>query len=168
MNALDLSNLTPSDAVVALRSYPRRYRAALAPVDDDESIEELAARVGPDGHSAVELATDTVRTWTVLGQALHQLLVADTPVIHPAVLDASQRHWDAPVVETVDSVLEQLGDGAGELADEIERMSAEQWKRRATAAGGASVGALDLAREAVRVGHDNLAAVERTLAALRR
>ena len=102
-------------------------------------------------------------------QALHQVLVADTPVIHPAVLDASQRHWEAPVVETVDSVLEQLGDGAGlaRRRDRPDLAGASGTAGRPPPAAPRSV-ALDLVREAVRVGHDNLGAVERTLAALPR
>ncbi len=165
---IDLSKLSPNDAVVALRSYPRRYRGALAPIEDDESIEELAQQVGPEGRSAVELAADTVRTWSVLGEALRRIQVDDTPVVHGAVVDPAQRHWETPVHETVPSVLEQLDDGAVQLADAADLVSGEQWLRRADVAGGGSVTAFDVVREAVRVGHENLAAIERTLSALRR
>ena len=70
--------------------------------------------------------------------------------------------------ETVASVLDQLDDEAVALADAVDDVSGDQWTRAADVAGGGTVGALDVVREAVRVGHDDLTAVERTLAALRR
>lgn len=165
---IDTSSISPNDAVTALRSYPRRFRSALAPIADDESIEELGQQVGPDGESAVELTADAVRTWTVLREALRQIQVSDTPVVHAAVVDPLRRQWEAPVRETVASVLEQLDDEAAAIAETVAAVPGDQWTRTANVAGGGSVTALDVAREAVRVGHDQLAAVERTLAALRR
>ena len=58
-------------------------------------------QVGPDGQSAVEITADVVRTWTVLREALRQIQVSDTPVVHAAVVDPSERHWESPVRETV-------------------------------------------------------------------
>jgi hypothetical protein len=165
---IDLTNLSPNDAVAALRSYPRRFRSALAPVAEDEGLEDLAQQVGPDGQSAVELTADLVRTWTVLREALRQIQVADTPVVHAAVIDASQRHWEAPVSESVAGVLELLDDKATALADDVAAVPSHQWGRSAEVAGGGTVTALEVAREAVGAGHDQLVAVERTLAALRR
>lgn len=164
----DTSSISPNDAVTALRSYPRRYRSALAPIADDESIEELGQRVGPDGESAVGLTAGAVRTWTVLREALRQIQVSDTPVVHAAVVDPRQRQWEAPVRESVASVLEQLDDEAAAFADAVAAVPGDQWTRTASVAGGGTVTALDVAREAVRVGHDQLGAIERTLAALRR
>ena len=34
---------------VTMRSLPRRFRAALGPIGDEEEAAEVAARVGPDG-----------------------------------------------------------------------------------------------------------------------
>ena len=83
----DTSSISPNDAVTALRSYPRRFRSALSPIDGDESIEELGQQVGPDGESAVDQTAHVVRTWTVLREALRQIQVNDTPVVHGAVID---------------------------------------------------------------------------------
>jgi hypothetical protein len=166
--AIDLSKLLPGDAVAALRSYPRRYRSALSPIDDDESIEEIGLRAGPDGRSAVEVAADTARSWALQREALRQIQLDGDPVLHKGVVDASERQWQSPVHETVASVLEQLDDGATELADAVGSLSTDDWQRRVTVAGGPSVTALDVVREAVRVGHDNLGDVERTLDAVRR
>ncbi len=165
---IDLSRMSPNDAVAALRSYPRRFRSVLAPIADDENIEEMAQQAGPDGQSAVEITADVVRTWTVLHEALRQIQVADTPVVHAAVLDPFQRQWEAPVRDTVASVLAHLEDEATSFADDVASTATGEWTRTADVAGGGSVTALDVVREAVRVGHDDLEAVERTLASLRR
>ena len=168
MSSYDLSSLPPADAIVALRSFPRRYRGALRPLDDDESIDELAQRIGPDELSAVDLIVDTVRTWTLQREALHQIRLAATPVVHPAVVDPSRRDWGASVHESLPDALHQIDDRAAALADEAARFSANDWTRSGAAAGGGSVSALDVVRAAVRTGRDNLVAAERALEAHRR
>jgi hypothetical protein len=159
-------HLSPADAAVAMRSWPRRYRAALAPIDDDQ-VAELALRLGPDGVSALDLAADTVRTWTLLDRALHEIRFSDAPTLHPAVADSAARTWDSPASETIESIIEQIDDVAGSLADAIESMPADDWSRTAPVAGGGSIAAIDVAREAVLVGSDNLRAIERTIDAVR-
>lgn len=159
------SPILPADAVVAMRSWPRRYRAALLPVDDEETIERTG-RMGPQGVSALDLATDSVRTWALLGRALHDITIADSPVLHPAVTDPAARHWEASVHEPLQSILDQIDDGAAALADAFADLPAADWKRTAIAAGGVQVSALDIAAEAVRVGTDNLRQIESVLAAL--
>ncbi|MCU0311219.1 MAG: hypothetical protein MUE36_09770 [Acidimicrobiales bacterium] len=168
MSSYDLSSLPPADAVVALRSFPRRYRSALRPLDDDESVDELAQRLGPDGQSAVELVVDAVRTWALQREALHQIRLAATPLLHAAVVDPAHRTWDASVHESLADALDQVDDHASELADEAARFSANDWTRRGTIAGSGTAGALDVVRAAVRVGRDNLVAAERALDAQRR
>ena len=165
---IDLSRLGPGDAVAALRSYPRRFRSAFAPVDDDESVEEIAQRMGPDGESALDVATDLVRTWTVLREALRRIQVDDEPVVHAGVVDPSERHWDQPPHGSVVAVLDQLDEAASQVADAVAGVPGDQWERAGRVAGGGTVTALDVAREAVQVGHDALGAAERTLAAVRR
>ena len=66
MSSLDLSRLSAGDAEVALRSFGRRYRAELHPVGDDDRIDEIATRVGPDGESALDVVSDVTRTLGLL------------------------------------------------------------------------------------------------------
>ena len=160
------SPILPADAVVAMRSWPRRYRAALLPVDDDETIER-AGQLGPQGVSALDLVTDTARTWALLGRALHDITISDSPVLHPAVTDPAARHWEASVHDPLLSILDQIDDGAAALADAFAELPAADWKRSATTAGGTAVSALDIAAEAVRVGADNLRQIESVLASLK-
>lgn len=166
--SIDLTRLSPNDAATALRSYPRRFRSAFAPVDDDENLEETARAEGPDGVSAISAASDTVRTWQMLGEALRQIRVADTPIVARAVIDPAERDWETPGPDTVAEVLALLDEGAIALADAAGAMAGDQWTRSADVSEGGSVTAIDVVKEAVRVGHDGLEQVERTLAAVRR
>jgi hypothetical protein len=166
MTRAEYSSITPSDAQVALRSYPRRY-AALLGEPGTEIAESAAQQLGPDGVSALELAIDSIRTWTLLGRALHQIELTESPVLHPAVADPELRHWDQPTREDILSVNEQISDGAVELADTIASMHGGRWSRTGITAGGGSITAMSIVQEAVRVGADNLRRIERTLAALR-
>jgi hypothetical protein len=165
MAPIDLSTLSPAGAAIAMRTWPRRYRAALAPLDDDR-IEERAHQLGLDGGDAVDVATDSVRTWAILERALHEIRFSKAPVLHPAVTEPSARRWDAPAHDPLESVLEQISDGASSMADAIEATPVEDWGRTAPSAGGGEISALDVAREAVRVGTENLRRIEQTLAAL--
>jgi hypothetical protein len=165
---LDVSRLTPEDGLVALASFPRRYRGELAPVKDDDRADEMAARYGPKGISALDVVSDVTRTWGLLGHELRRVQTQDDPTLHPATFDASARHWDTPAPDTIDEALVLLGAEADDLADAIRTYpTAQDWARPATVAGGRAVPALDLVREAVRVGADGLGEVTDTLAAVR-
>jgi acyl-CoA reductase-like NAD-dependent aldehyde dehydrogenase len=167
MSDIDLSRLAPSDAVAALRSYPRRYRGLLRPVDDDD-VTEVAHRIGPDGRSSIEIVSDVTRTFVVLGEALHQINVNPTPVVHAAVVDPAERQWDTPPPEELDDALTMFADEANALAEAVSRVATDAWTRTGTAAGtGAVISAIDVVREAVRVGRAGLTDIERTLDAVR-
>lgn len=167
MSELDLTRLAPSDASAALRSYPRRYRAALLPIGDDDVV-ELAHRIGPEGRSSIEVLSDVTRTLVVLREALHQISVNPTPVLHAAVVDPTERQWDTPPPDDLDDALTLFADEATAMAAAIDGESAEGWTRTGTIAGSdASVSAIDVARDAVRVGRTGLTTIERTLAAVR-
>jgi hypothetical protein len=168
MPALDLSRLAPGDAAAAMRSYPRRYRGAVQPMSDDEDIDELAQRVGPDGRSAIDIVSDVTRTWVVLREGLRQITVADTPVLHPAVVDPAQRQWEMPPPDSVDETLALFTDEAQAFAEAVDHVSAPSWSRSGSVPRGERVTALDLAREAVQVGRDGLTALEAALRAARR
>jgi hypothetical protein len=169
MTGPDLSRLSPQDALVAFRSYPRRYAAEVEGFVGDDSPDELAARVGPDGISAMQVISDVTRTWGVLGGALQQVLRHDDAVLHPAITDRRQRHWDSPPPDRLADALDLLHHEADTLADDIESVhNAGDWSRSAAVAGGGSVTALDLVKDAVGVGAEGLAQVRAVLAAVRR
>ena len=168
MSPLDLSRLSAGDAEVALRTFGRRYRAELHPVGDDDRIDEIASRLGPDGESALDVVSDVTRTLGLLGSEIHRTLTLDQPVLHPAVADASLRHWEVPPPASVDEALTLLDHELDAVLDTMGAAgNADDWTRTGTVAGGGTRSALDLLKEAVRVGADGVDRVRVVLASVR-
>ncbi len=167
MAELDTSRLSPADAAVTMRSLPRRFRAALGSIGDEEEAAEVAARVGPDGHSALDHLAQVVGALSLIERALDQVLVSDAPTLHPATVDRQARSWEPPAERGLEPTLDQLADTAERMADRIERAGADGWSRTGAVAGGRSVTALDLVREAVATAIGHLREAERTMAAVK-
>jgi hypothetical protein len=158
----------PRDAVVALRSLGRRWRALFAGLGEDETPDDLAHRPGADGQCALDHALHATRAISLLGRAVEQALVDDDAVLHPAVVDASQRVWVPQPTATVDDVLAELVHEADRLADRVEHVPAQQWQRRARVAGqDADVGPLEVLWDAVDTSVADLKAAEATLREVR-
>ena len=166
MSTNDFPSASPGDAVIAVRSFPRRYRQSLLPADEPV-FEAQALQLGPDGVSAVEIAADTLRTWLIQREALRQTQRSDFPLFHPAVVDPVARQWQTPMHETCARVLDQLDELADDLAAEMDSISGDQWNRSGTIAGGDSVTALQLVQHILTVASENLRRIDRTLAAVR-
>ncbi len=150
--------LNPPHLVAALRSFPRRYREALATVPP-----EPEALVRPiDGHTVLALIADTAHTLELLDHALERTLVHDEPELAAEVVDASTRRWPASKPSEATLFLEQLSARATVFADRIDRAPAGDWSRTAQVDGHA-VRAIDLARDAVRTGAENLRLIERMI-----
>lgn len=164
---LDLSALSPQDAVVALRSYPRRYRALLEPITDDDNLERLAARPGPDGISAMDHAAETARRLTVAAAALQQIAVSDDPEVPDAAGNAASPVGVPTGPVSLPWVLDQVQAGALAVADAADRYPADAWGRSGTLEGGGRVTALDVLLEAVRSGAENLRRAEHAIGSAR-
>jgi hypothetical protein len=161
MAGLDVSRLSPKDAVNALRSYPARYRRVLTSFEEDEKPHDLVYRAGADGRSAVEHADHAARALALGGEAFRQVLVQHDPTIQQAVMDDSERDWAMDGTDDVDTVLAFLTTECDALADRAARVDAAAWNRAATVAGGGQrVTALDILRELVKTGSDQLRAAE--------
>ena len=148
----DVSNLTPQDAVVALRSFPRRFAAVLA-LDEGEDESVLAPAIEETDRAGRDLA--------VLAAAVDTALVRDEAVLHPAVTDASARAY--PDVGEVDaeSAFDLLRLEAEALAERVEHVSPDAWNRKAKVAGGGAMAAVDVLREAIRATAAHLHEAER-------
>jgi hypothetical protein len=159
----DTSKLSPSDAAVALRSFPRRFREATA-LRRDETGERMLERPGMLGRSVIELAVDAVRTLSLLERAFEQIQVSEDPALHPAVTNRRERDFDFVAHGDVESILAELDDVAPSFAERVERTASDDWSRRGVIAGvGDGVTALDVVREAVATAADDLRDIEATV-----
>ena len=77
---MDLSQLSPSDAVVALRSLERRYRGLFAGLSEDESPDDLAHRRAGDW-SAIDHAVAAALFIARANRTLARVLTADSPSV---------------------------------------------------------------------------------------
>lgn len=166
MDTGDLTRLSPQDAVVTLRSLPRRFRTALRPADDD-NFDEFAERLASSGQSPLDHLVDADRSLTMLHKALEQVLRDEDPVLQPATIDPSARDWP-PTNARLEGELAHLETTASAFADLVERVPAAAWGRTGNVAGGSTVEALDLLREAIRTAITDLRAAQRDLDEVRR
>jgi hypothetical protein len=158
----DVSRLTPDDAVVALRSFPRRFRAALALADTDDP--GVLRQPGPDGLSALDHAGLAGNDLALLGEAVRQVLREQAAVLPAAVVDPAARPQAAGGPGSADAALDLVELEAEALAETAERVAPADWSRVATVPGGRQVTALDVLREAVRATSVHLRGAERTRA----
>lgn len=162
-------HLAPSDAAVAVRSFPRRFRSVLARPDDEDrwDPDEIGRRLSSDGTSAADhvLAADGVLA--LVDRALEQSVGHDE-VLHPALADLAGASWDDDHTP-VPALLDQLAATADRCAARIESVPTDAWDLQARIAGAdATVGLLTLVQEAVGVVADHLRTTQRILAEVRR
>ncbi|HZM32144.1 MAG TPA: hypothetical protein VFB77_16720 [Acidimicrobiales bacterium] len=165
---MDLSNLAPSDASVALRGLERRYRGLFAGLGEDESPDDVAHR-SSHGWSAIEHIVAAARAIGAEERALAAVAIGDNPTLAAEDVDPESRPKPGAPSGTVHERLAELGFEANAAADRIDATRADDWERTGTVAGsGRTVTALDLARGAVDAGVTHLRAAEQVLHAVRR
>ena len=159
----DYTTLMPADAVVALRTLPRRMTAALGVVD--EATEGRAHQLSVDGVSAVEVILGATATLAVLEKGLSDVSKVDDAPLHPAVTNRQLRSVEVSTSEPTEAVLEQFTDRVTSLANLAESIKGHDWSRTGTI-GDEKRSALDLLREAVGAGVEALTQVERIISSL--
>ena len=165
---MDLSNLAPSDASVALRGLERRYRGLFAGLGEDESPDDVAHR-SSHGWSAIEHIVAAARAIGAEERALAAVTTWDNPTLAAEDVDPEARPKPGAPSGTVHERLAELGFEANAAADRIDNTPAADWDRTGTVAGtGRTVTALDLARGAVDAGVTHLRAAEDVLHTVRR
>ncbi len=160
----DYSTLMPGDAIVALRTLPRRVAAALGVVD--EVTEGRSHQLGADGVSAIEAILGATATLAVLEKGLSDVSILDDAPLHPAVTNRRLRSIELSTNEPAEAVLEQFTERVTAIAELADSIKGNDWSRTGVIAE-ARVSALDLLRDAVGVGVDALTQVERIVASLR-
>ena len=146
----------PSDAVVALRSLGRRFRALFAGLEDDESPDDLAHRVGEKGRSAFDHLTAASRMLTTHDRALEQVLVEDDPALDPMSTDTHEREAEQQRSGSVEERISELQIDADSLAERADRAGAHDWERSGRLDDGGSVTASEILWDAVDRAVDHL------------
>ena len=149
--------MSPADAVVALRSFPRRYRALLLRPDAEDDPESIVARKpSADSPSALEHAASVAALLEGAADDIERTLIQDRPTL------GRQRPHAGPVLGLA-ATLERLDTAAEHLAEIAERARGEEWSRTATV-DGQPTRALTLLQRAVGEGAGRLRDIERVLA----
>jgi len=162
---LDLDAIQPPDAVVAVRSLPRRWRGAFAKAGDEEDIEALVHRRPPDGGpSALEQACRVAEVLALLEGHARRTAVSDQPDLSPADVDPDR--VAACADRPSDEVLDQLAAAADALAKTLDAVPSAAWLRPATL-DGRLTDVRGLARAAAHEGTHHLRETERTLREVR-
>lgn len=159
--------MSPRDAVVAVRSFPRRYRALLTGIgtDDGDPNAVIRRRPGPTTWSALEYTAHVADVLDAYGAAVRRIVVEDGPMLtwaDPAarVADAGFNAMDrAEVLGWLDLV-------CAPLAEFLAGVRPDDWTRFGRL-DGVEISALLLARQAVHEGSHHLRDVQRVLTEVR-
>ncbi len=158
--------MSPQDAVVSVRSFPRRYRALLAaPGSADGPDAVFRRRPNPSTWSALEYTAHVADRLDHLGPAVRRTTFEDQPVIE--VFDSDERAAEKAYNDLDRTeVLGWLDFACAELASVLEAVNADDWTRTALVAG-VPRDALTIARDGVHEGSHHLRDVQRVLASVR-
>lgn len=162
----DADTVSVSDAIVAMRSFPRRWRAALA-LPDGEPDEVVRRQPQPDVWSALSYAAHVRDIFAMHGWALNRTLTEDHPVFEWP--DGVTEESVASGYDTLDlqTVLDELAANAERVAARAERADAGDWRRPATLPGPEEVDALWFVHHCVHEGSHHLKDAVRVLAEVR-
>ena len=157
-------SVSPSDAVAAIRSFPRRYRRLLQDAMLDLDYGDRIITTRPAGMwSAIELTAHVRDALHVFERRMQRIVQEDAPTLADAELETPPTSAHDQGVEVVLATLLSTSD---EFARTAERISGDDWVRKGTL-GGAEVSALDVLREAVHDGAHHLRDLEKVLGAAR-
>lgn len=163
---LDYATIGPGDALVAVRSFPRRYRALLTSLGQDEDRDSaVRRRPAPDTWSAVEYTAHVADRLDELADAVRRVVVEDRPAVRLGDADkraVEQRYGDWDSTEA----LFALDHACARLGAVLESVDPGDWTRTGITDSGQR-DALGLARDAVHEGAHHLRDVERGLRAVR-
>ena len=156
---LDYDTIAPSDAKVAIRSFGRRYRAALAEgLDDDGDEAILRRRPQPDVWSALEYAAHVADILGASATWIDDMRKRDRPTLSSP--DDSNFSRAEAGSATPAEILDNLGTAADAVASNLDRT--DEWHRTAEFPWGER-DVLTTTRNAVHEGSHHLRDVTRVL-----
>ena len=162
----DADTLSVNDAIVALRSFPRRWRAATArPDGEPDAI--LRRRPAPDVWSALEYAAHVRDIFALHGWGMYRTLTEDHAVFDwpDGVTEESIAAGYAALDPA--TVVDELSANAERVAARAERTDAGDWRRPATLPGDEKVDALWFLHHCVHEGSHHLRDVHHVLQQVR-
>ena len=131
----DAGTVSVSDAVLALRTFPRRWRGALTlPADEPDDV--LRRRPSPEVWSALEYLAHTRDSIAVNGWAMSEALTKDAPVLEWP--EQQEDPTGEPISTTPDAEtgLAELAASCERVAAKAEHVDAGDWRRPVTLRGG--------------------------------
>jgi len=164
---IDYDTLAPGDLAVAIRSYPRRFRALLTTFDDDALDADALVRRSPSSGvwSALAYTVHVADVFSWHADALRRMHDVDDPTIDWPSRDEAA--WESAAnASSRDDALARLSSEADRLASVLDGYRGDDWTRTAHFQWGER-DALTTARNAVHEGHHHLRDVEHVLAAVR-
>ena len=152
--------------MVAIQSFPRRYRALLkSPGLQDGPDSVIRRRPNPSTWSALEYTAHVAEVLDQIGVGVRRIVVEDNPALpssNPDLLVSENRYNAMDRTE----VLGWLELVCGNLAEILGSVRADDWTRTGRFDWGER-DALDLARNAVHEGSHHLRDVQRVLSQVR-
>ncbi len=149
-----MAPLSPADAAVALRTFPRRWRALLGGLDpDDPDTEARLHRFGPDGRSALTAASEAAGILEVARAQVVRVLHSERPSLPPD---------EATVGGTLEEALDRIEAAAPVLATTVAGIAAGDLDRTAEL-GGRTVDVRTMVADAVQQVADRLRSADRAL-----
>jgi hypothetical protein len=159
---LDEAAIALPDAVVALRSFPRRWRNLIQRYREHDGDAIATKRPAADVWSALEYAAHVRDGFRLFDWALGEVLVHDRPE-YPSI-DVDEHAADY-AEQDVDTVLDELAAASTALADRAAKVPSGDWGRTFTY-GGTEHTAAWIVQHATHEGSHHLRDVEHGLAQL--
>ena len=163
---LDYDSIAAGDTAVAVQSFPRRYRALLTTMEqEDDRGSIMHRRPDPGTWSAVEYTAHVADVLDELATGIRRVVVEDRPTVRawdPDQRAAEQRYAE----QDREQALASLDAACARLAGVLEGVDPGDWNRTGTMDWGER-DALTLARDAVHEGAHHLRDLERGLRAVR-
>jgi hypothetical protein len=119
--------MSMSDAAVALKSLPRRYREIVSGPINDEAWDRLVRSIDGSGRSALGWTIFTTQLVTALGTAVAELPLTARPTIDLAKIVRSR--IEASKASTVEEITADLASNAERAASAIAGRSHDDFDR---------------------------------------
>ncbi len=159
---LDYDTISPGDAVVAVRSFPRRFREAF----DDVDADVLHRRPDAKTWSAVEYTAHVADIFGVFTETFSRVRADRDAEVAGLWWNADERAAQQRYNDrSPQDALGGLATAAAALADELDKVGASGWKQTAAFPWGER-DLLTMARNAVHEGAHHLRDVGKVLSAV--